>query len=160
MPGPHEASGTVWAQRLLLVNLALAFYSVGTVWLVQLSSYPLWRHVGLKEFHNYHLAWWHSIWLPVLFPAFLAFAGAVAALWLRPPHVPAWAVWLGVLLQGAWVMGTAIWWGPRMAQIGRTLGEFPADLFQGLLRTHWLRVAFITAYALLVFWMALVSFPE
>jgi hypothetical protein len=57
MPVPHEASSVAWAHRLLLVNLALSFYGMGTVWLVQLSSYPLWRHVGLKEFHDYHIAW-------------------------------------------------------------------------------------------------------
>jgi len=154
---PHEASDAVWTHRLLLINLALGFYSVGTVWLVQLSSYPLWIRVGREEFHDYHIAWWRSIWLPILFPGLLAFLGAVAALWLRPPHVPVGAVWLGVLLQIAWIVGTVVWWGPLMARIGRVPGEFQTELFHLLLRTHWLRVAFITTYGLLVLWMAMVS---
>jgi hypothetical protein len=49
-------------QWLLLRIAALSFYAVAQVWLVQLSSYPLFRHVGSREFHDYHVAWWHSIW--------------------------------------------------------------------------------------------------
>src|SRR4051812_39766337 len=118
-------SGDEMGRWLLLANLALSFYSVGTVWLVQLSSYPLWAHVGPREFQGYHIAWWRSIWGPVLFPAGLAFVGAWAMVWFRPPRVPSWALWLGVVLQVGWVAGTVAWWAPLMMKIGETPGEFP-----------------------------------
>jgi hypothetical protein len=34
------------ARWLLLATFALSLYGTGQVWLVQLSSYPLWAHVG------------------------------------------------------------------------------------------------------------------
>jgi hypothetical protein len=49
------------ARRLLLANFALGFYNVGTVWLTQVTCYPLWANVGRAEWPAYHLAWWRSI---------------------------------------------------------------------------------------------------
>jgi hypothetical protein len=46
------------SQWLLIGTCALSFYGVGQVWLVQLSSYPLWTYVGEREFRAYHAAWW------------------------------------------------------------------------------------------------------
>ena len=46
---------------LLLGACALAFYAVGQVWLVQLSSYRLSPLVSEREFRAYHAAWWRSI---------------------------------------------------------------------------------------------------
>ena len=71
-------------RRLLLVNFAIAFYNVGTVWLVQLSCYPLWAVVGRGEFEAYHEAWWHSIWGVILGPGLFGFLGAWAMLWWLP----------------------------------------------------------------------------
>ena len=96
----NSRSGGTAGWWLLLGNLALSFYCTGTVWLVQLSSYPLWVYVGPNEFQGYHIAWWHSIWGPVLFPAGLAFASALALIWYRPARVPAWALGVGCLAPG------------------------------------------------------------
>jgi hypothetical protein len=46
------------ARLLLLTVFALSLYGIGQVWLVQLSSYPLWRYVGEEQFPAYHQAWW------------------------------------------------------------------------------------------------------
>jgi hypothetical protein len=69
---------------LLLVNFAIAFYCVGTVWLVQCTCYPLWAFVGRGEWEAYHVAWWHSIWAVILGPGLLGFLGSWAMLWWRP----------------------------------------------------------------------------
>jgi len=141
------------AQWLLLATCALAFYSAGQVWLVQLSSYPLWTHVGAGEFHTYHHAWWRSIWGVVLAPAALVSLASLAMLWLRAPEVPAAAAWAGVALQVALILGTAIWWGPLMARLEAPDGGLLMDRYELLMTTHWLRVAIVSAYALLVLWM-------
>jgi hypothetical protein len=145
---------------LLLVNFAIGFYNVGTVWLVQLSCYPLWAVVGRGEFEAYHLAWWHSIWGVILGPGFFGFAGAWAMLWWLPERVPARAVWLGIALQVFVYLLTAIWWAPLMARLVEVvdLTGAPTPLFRLLLSTHWLRVALITVYGALMFWMVRVSF--
>ncbi|HUO02502.1 MAG TPA: hypothetical protein VMU31_06970 [Rhizomicrobium sp.] len=145
------------ARWLLLCVFALSLYGTGQVWLVQLSSYPLWRHVGAAEFPAYHLAWWRSIWGVVLGPAALVFLGAFLMLAWRGPEIPLWAAWTGVALQLGLALGTALWWGPLMARLeGASGGPDPAR-FTLLLQTHWLRVALVTAYSVLLSWMMLLS---
>lgn len=141
------------SQWLLLATCALSLYSVGNIWPVQLSSYRLWTHVGVREFHAYHLAWWHSIWGVILGPAVLVFVGAVLMFWWRAPGVPPSAVWLGFVLQMALVLGTALWWGPLMARLEDPAGGLALERFRLLMHTHWLRVAIVTAYGALTLWM-------
>jgi hypothetical protein len=145
---------------LLLLNFAIAFYNVGTVWLVQVSCYPLWAVVGRGEFEAYHEAWWHSIWGVILGPGLFGFLGAWAMLRWRPARVPERAVWLGIALQVAVYLLTAVWWAPLMARLVEVVGPSgaPTPLFRLLLSTHWGRVALFTAYGLLMFWMVRVSF--
>jgi hypothetical protein len=141
------------SQWLLLGTCALSMYSAGQVWLVQLSSYPLWTYVGQQEFRAYHMAWWHSIWGVVLAPAALVLVGAVLMLWWRVPGIPAWPAWFGVALQITLLLGTALWWGPLMAHIEEPDGGLSPERYQLLMTTHWLRVGIVTAYAILGLWM-------
>jgi hypothetical protein len=141
------------SQWLLLATCAISLYSVGNIWPVQLSSYRLWRYVGPREFHAYHLAWWHSIWGVILAPAVLVFVGALLMFWWRAPGVPPWAVWAGFGLQLALVLGTAFWWGPLMARLEDSGGGLATARFELLMLTHWLRVALVTAYGALTVWM-------
>jgi hypothetical protein len=140
-------------QWLLIGLSALGFYGVGQVWLVQLSSYPLWAYVGEREFGAYHRAWWRGIWGVILAPAALLIAGSALMLWQRAPGVPAWAAWCAFALQMALLLGTAIWWGPLMARLEGPNGALSPERYRLLLTSHWLRVAIVTAYALLVLWM-------
>jgi hypothetical protein len=149
----------VVSQWLLLGSLAVSFYNVGAVWLTHLSCYPLWPYVGSAEFEAYHLAWWHSLWGVVFPTGGLAVVAAVAMIWLRPPRVPAAAVWLGVALQAlVWVL-TAVWWAPLMARLHQVTGPVYGPLYDRLMITHWGRVVLFTAYGLLLLWMAGRSYP-
>lgn len=138
---------------LLLVTCALGLYGVGQVWLVQLSSYPLWTYVGEKEFSAYHMAWWHGIWGVILAPAILVSIGATLMLWWRPIGVPDWMPWTGFALQILLIAGTAAWWGPLMARLEAPGGGLMADRYALLMATHWIRVLIVTAYGGLAFWM-------
>lgn len=139
---------------LWLTTFALSLYGTGQVWLVQMSSYPLWRYVGEPEFHAYHDAWWRSIWGVVLAPAVLTFAGAMLMLRWPAPGAPLWATWSGAGLQVALVAGTAAWWGPLMARLEGRGGGLDLAKHRLLMRTHWLRVALVTAYSVLLASMA------
>ena len=141
------------SQGLLLATCALALYGVGNVWPVQVSSYPLWAHVGPREFHAYHQAWWHSIWGVILAPAVLVVIGAILMPWWPAPGVSSWEPWLGLALQAALVVGTAVWWGPLMARLGPPGEGKHRERFRLLLATHWVRVAIVTAYGALTLWM-------
>ena len=141
------------ARLLLLVVFALSLYGTGQVWLVQLSSYPLWRYVGAADFPAYHQAWWRSIWGVVLAPSVVVVAGALLMLRWRIEQAPAWSVWLGAGLQIALVLGTVAWWAPLMARLEGANGAPDPARFSLLLNTHWLRVSIVTAYSLLLGWM-------
>jgi hypothetical protein len=141
------------SQWLLLASCALSLYSVGNIWPVQISSYRLWTYVGAREFHAYHVAWWHSLWGVILAPAALVFVGALLMLWWRAPGVPPWAPWVGFALQVGLVAGTALWWGPLMARLEDPGGGLARERFSLLMGTHWLRVAIVTAYGGLMLWM-------
>lgn len=141
------------SQWLLAVTALSAVYGVGQVWLVQLSSYHLWSLVGPGEFEAYHWAWWRSIWGPVMVPAGVVVIGSILMLWLRPPGVPSWAVWLGFTVEISIGVGTAIWWGPLMARVGSPETGLIAPLYRQLMLTHWIRVALVTGYGLLAAWM-------
>jgi hypothetical protein len=145
---------------LPLANLAVSFYNVGLIWLTQVVCYPLWAYVGRDQFYAYHGAWWHGIWGVCFVPAGLAVLGAVAMLWVRPPEVPAWQAWVGVALQAAtWIL-TAVWWRRWMAELVAVSGPVYGELYHKILTTHWLRVALVTAYGLLMFRMAAESFSS
>jgi len=137
---------------LLLVTAALAFYGVGTIWLVQLSAYPLWAYVGRDHFSGYHLAWWHTVWGVIFLPAGVKFIASIFMIWLRPPEIPRWSAVLGVALEVVAFVLTAVYWGPLQANLATPDG-LSLPLFHELLFTHWLRVALFTAYAVLLFWM-------
>ncbi len=158
---------------LLLLNLAFAFMGVGQIWQVQLSSYPLWAYVGANELHNYHIAWWHSIWVPVFIPAGLAIMCTIALLWGRPPAVFRSSIWIAIIILFITYTLTYFWWAPLMALIDATPLESNAvfnwapyinyfgwrnktqqQLYNVLLVSHWLRVAFLTAYGVIIFYIS------
>jgi hypothetical protein len=139
-----------WSQGLLLGTCALSLYGLGQVWLVQLSSYPLWAYVGEKEFHRYHAVWWRSLWGVVLAPAALVIAGAALMVRWRAPGVPAAETWFGLALQLALLLGTALWWGPLMARLEAPGGGLLKDRYRLLMATHWIRVGIVSIYAALV----------
>jgi hypothetical protein len=146
---------------VLLITLAASFYSVGTIWETQMS-YGLWAVVGPADFAAYHDAWWSLTGIQlVVFPmAAVAAASSIAMLRWRPPNVPFRAVWLGIALQVAWMVLTAVWWAPLQARVVEARlpdGSLAPDYLL-LLGTHWLRVALITFYGIVAFWMAMRSF--
>lgn len=162
---------------LLLLNLVLSFMGVGQVWQVQLSAYPLWAYVGTNELHNYHIAWWHSIGIPLFIPAGLAMICTIGLFWFRPPAVLRSSVWTAIIILLITYGLTFIWWGPLMALIGATPQEFQdvfnwapllkklglqtktqKQLFDLLIITHWLRAALLSAYGILMLRMAVVGF--
>jgi hypothetical protein len=109
------------ARLLPLATVALGWYDVGIIWLVQVS-YRLWAFVGPAEFRAYHDAFWLG-WQgvkPVVFPAaFLTTVGAVALLWMHPPGTPVWAH--RVALQAVmWLLSALLWgrWHLQLQQWG------------------------------------------
>jgi hypothetical protein len=154
------------ARWLLLGNLVVSWYNVAVIWLMQVMIYPSWalaRTADFGDLQGFHF--WRLF--SVVFPqAGLSVLGAVAMLRWRPPRVSVRAVWLGISLQvAAWAL-TAAFWGRWQARIALpvpdrslpAIGPANRDLYHTLLTTHWVRVALLTAYGALLFWMAASSF--
>jgi hypothetical protein len=136
---------------LLFITAILSVWNAGIVWFTQIAVYPLWPLVGADKFHEYHLTWWHDMW-PSFAPVVLMFGFSVALLWIRPQGIRRWLLWLGVILQTAVHTLTAFFWAPIQAAMATPDG-MSLEKYQALMNTHWFRVAFFFAYALLMIWV-------
>jgi hypothetical protein len=73
------AAGRTAYVGLEAVNLALAAYMTGVIWVVQVVHYPLFARVGADGWAAYHAEHSRRI-TPVVAPAMLAHAGVAVAL--------------------------------------------------------------------------------
>lgn len=138
---------------LLSAVAALSWYNAGVVWLIQFSCYPLWRYVGRSQFWNYHGVWWQSTWAAVFVPGALAVAGSILMLRLAPPELPRWSLWLGLSIQVAVELVTAIWLSPLDRTMAAPTSGLNLSAYQELMVANWLRIVLVTAYAVLIYWM-------
>ncbi|MBV8343477.1 MAG: hypothetical protein JO190_00600 [Candidatus Eremiobacteraeota bacterium] len=142
----------------LLLNLALGFYNVGTIWAHEVDIFRSWQYVG-ADFHRVQQVHWAKLPYWVLAPVALAFAGSLALIWYHPAGSPIWAL-AGVFgCQFASVILTALTWGPWQAALSRDPLGSRSPYLRRILRTHWLRTALITAsgFLLLAWVIVLVS---
>ena len=145
---------------LVIVNLAAAFYNVGTIWLTQVD-WQLWKYVSKDTFGAYHLAWWHSVWWSIFPVAGISFLGICAQV-LWHPGVPTWMVWLALIIQIFAYSGTAFWWGRGQAKLKQAVlpnGDVDSQ-YTILVRTHWIRVALFTFAGIVQLWIALLHFTH
>jgi len=141
----------------LLVNLALAFYNVGTIWAHEVDIFRTWTLIGPKDFHAVQRAHWRRLPYWIFTPVALALAGNIALIWYHPAGSPAWAMWSSLLCQCASLVLTAAFWGRWQAALSRDpLGSSSPYLIK-ILRTHWARTLLITANgAILLVWTVVV----
>jgi len=133
----------------LLLNLALGFYNVGTIWAHEVDIFRSWQYVG-TDFHRIQAVHWKKLPYWVLAPVGVAFAGAVALLWVHPPNSPAWASIGVVTCQGLSLILTALWWGRWQAALSQDPRGSQSPYLEKILRTHWLRTALISASAFIL----------
>jgi hypothetical protein len=128
-------------QLLFFVTAILAIWNAALIWMTQVLCYPLWPMVGPAQFHDYHLAWWHSVWWTFV-PAGLALIGSIILLFRRPEYFPRWAARLAAGAQIVTLAATLAFWAPLQASLSTSYGLDLAG-FHTLLWTHWFRVALI-----------------
>lgn len=133
-----------FADWVLIWTTALAWYHVGFVWLVQVVAWPLFAYVGRNEFDSYHQAWWRGIRYILFVPSALVFLGGLYLLFVPPAGVPEWLLGLAFGMYLLMYVLTAAWWGPQQAKLADTA----SPRFRLIIRTHWLRTALVSGYAL------------
>jgi hypothetical protein len=149
---PQQHSRPQVSQWVLLGAVAFGFYGIGQIWLVQSLCYRLWPQIGRSDFFGYHMAWWHSIWIVIFVPSGLAFLGALALPWLRPPEASLRLLWAGLGVQVLLYVLTAVWWGPLMGRLATREQGLLLHNYHLLMTTHWVRVAIVSAYGLVALW--------
>jgi hypothetical protein len=143
-------------KTFLLINLALAFYNVGTIWAHEVDIFRTWKLVG-AHFHNVQTAHWKKLPYWVLAPVGLAFAGSIALFWYHPVGSPMWAVAGNFGCQAASLLSTAIFWGPWQAALSRDPSGAKSILLERILKTHWMRTALVSGAALILLAWAIQS---
>jgi hypothetical protein len=134
----------------LTLNVAIAFYNVGMVLACHLDIYPTWGLIGLKEFPIVHQAHWKKLPYWVFLPWGLEIAGATALVWYHPATSPAWAIYGGAACVWLSLILTMAMWGPWQGKLAQDPLGPESPLLARILETHWIRVALLVAYALIV----------
>ena len=140
----------------LLLNLAIGFYNIGTIWAHEVDIFRSWRYAG-ASFHQIQEVHWRKLPYWVLAPVALAYAGAIALIWFHPPGSPIWAIVAVFGCQTVSLVLTALFWGKWQAALSRDPAGAESLYLSRILRTHWLRTALITVSGLaLLAWSVIV----
>ncbi len=149
---------TAELDSFLVLNLALAFYNVGTIWAHEIDIFRSWKLVSAANFHNIQNA--HCRRLPywVFTPIGLALLGGTLLIWFHPERSPLWAIYGALICQFVSLGLTALLWGRWQARLAADpLG--PRSPFLGkILKTHWIRTLLINAYAAFLLVAAISTF--
>ena len=134
------------ARRLLLLNVAFAFYDAAMMWLLQLDVYPSWRFMPTADFGPAESAHFLAVLLSIFPIAVATTVVSVRLLVKRPTFVPARMATTGDSFKTRGKLAVV---SPE-----RTLGPANAGIYHALLLAHWLRVAIVTGYAAVAWWLS------
>ena len=142
----------------LLINLALAFYNVGTIWAMEVDIFRSWRYVGVREFHTLQAVHWRKLPYWIFLPVALALVGSIALVFYHPAGSPGWAIWGNLLCQLASHGGTALAWGRWQAKLSQDPSGPDSVYLTRILKTHWVRTLLITGYGIIMLvWAVIVT---
>lgn len=139
----------------LLLNTALAFYNVGTIWAHELDIFRSWKLVGKAEFPAIQGRHWKVLPYWVFVPVGAALAGSVGLVFYHPSGSPSWAVYGNLSCQVSALVLTAVFWGRWQARLSKEEDGPGSAYLSKILRTHWVRTLLINSYAfILLLWTA------
>ena len=142
---------------LLLLNLALSFYLVGTIWAHEIDIFRSWKFIGAKDFGTVQSVHWRKLPYWIFTPLGLALAGSIALIWCHPRASPNWAIWGNLACQFASHLLTAIYWGRWQAELGKDERGPESPYLAKILATHWIRTLLINAYGLIMLGWAIAA---
>jgi hypothetical protein len=138
----------------LLLNLALAFYNVGTIWAHEVDIFRTWKLIDANDFRKVQTAHWRKLPYWVFIPVGLTLGGGVALVWYHPDGSRPWAIWGNLAFQVLAMALTAILWGQWQAKLSKDPLGSRSPYLDKILATHWIRTLLINADAfLLLVWM-------
>jgi hypothetical protein len=146
----------VTPRTFLLINVALAFYNVGTIWAHEVDIFRTWRLLDASDFHRVQATHWRKLPYWVFIPIGLALVGSFVLVWYRP-DAPAWPLWCAIGCQLASHTLTALFWGRWQAKLSKDPAGPNSRYLAKFLATHWLRTLLVTAYALFLLGWAIAA---
>ena len=139
----------------LILDLALAFYNVGTIWAVEIDIFRSWKLVG-ADFHKVQQAHWKKLPYWIFTPIALAFLGSIVLFWYHPAGSPVWAMWGVFTAQLVSSLLTMMFWGHWQRKLSKDPHGSESIYLSKILRTHWVRTLLINTYAfILLVWVLL-----
>ena len=118
------------------LNVASTWFMVGIIWLIQIVHYPLFVHVGSKEFRTFHEN--HKILITpvvgIVMIVELVTSGII--IFQIPNGIPNWTVIVGFILLGV------IWFSTLLFQIpfhNKLSLKFDENVLRMLINTNWIR---------------------
>jgi len=146
---------------LLVLNLALAFYNVGTIWAHEIDIFRSWRLVKVESFRAVQAAHWRKLGYWIFIPVGLAFLGGILLVGHHPARSPSWAIDGALICLMLSCVLTALFWGRWQARLAADPLGSGSPYLGRILATHWVRTALVTAYAGFLLVAAAVAFvPE
>ena len=139
-----------YAVVFLLLNLALAFYNVGTIWAMEIDIFRSWKLVGKKEFLAVQTVHWKKLPYWIFTPVALALIGGIILIFYHPAGSPSWAIFGNLGAQVLSLFLTALFWGQWQAKLSRDKAGPKSKYLEKILRTHWVRTLLISIYALIL----------
>ena len=141
------------ATSFLILNLALAFYNVGTIWAHEVDIFRSWKLVSPQDFHRVQAAHWRKLPYWVFTPVGLALVGSLSLIAYHPAASPAWGIWTNAGCQLLALLLTGAFWGRWQARLSQDAAGPRSPYLDTILRTHWVRTLLVTAAALaLLLW--------
>jgi hypothetical protein len=138
------------ARSFLLLNLALAFYSVGTIWAHEVDIFRSWKLLDPDTFRRVQAEHWRKLPYWIFAPLGVMFAGSIALVWVHPAGSPAWIAWGALGVQLTSHLLTAILWGPWQARLSRDERGAEGPYLRRILATHWIRTFLINVYGFIL----------
>jgi hypothetical protein len=141
----------------LIINLAIGFYNVGTVWANEVDIFRSWKLISPTDFPRIQEAHWKKLLYWVLVPWGLEFVGSAALIWYHPAGSPLWAIYGGFTCLLLSVILTVFMWGKWQGKLSHDPLGPESPYLARILNTHWIRVILVNAYAFIllvwVLWM-------
>lgn len=140
-------------ETFLILNLALAFYNVGTIWAHEVDIFRTWKLLPPETFREVQTAHWRKLVYWVFIPVGLSMAGGIALLWYHPATVQLWQIALALFFQLLSHLLTAIFWGRWQAKLSQDELGGKSLYLKKILSTHWIRTLLISTYGFMLLWM-------
>jgi len=139
----------------LVINLALAFYNIGTIWAHEIDIFRTWELLDQKSFHIVQGAHWRKLPYWIFIPVGLSFIGSIMLFWYHPLKIPMWEIWIAFGFQLLSHVLTAVFWGQWQAKLSKDELGSASPYLGKILKTHWIRTALINAYGLMLLYMCI-----